>query len=281
MKLFVLVSFLFVAATTAFGQQPGVAAELGYFGAMRPSATDLPVPVYPDAALKANLGGRVSVAVTIDQNGNVLSADDPTGPYPVCGTVTDQKVLEMRAVAIEAARAARFAPVAPDQKGTVVTGRIVYIFTPEQAPEEPVISGIKASVGGTDAKEMSLSTGAEIAVADKTTMAAGADNKMVQKIPIATARPKTVSGGVLNAAASSLAIPVYPASAKAVHASGAVAVHVLIDEDGRMYSAEAISGHPLLRGASEIAACGSRFPPTLLSGQPVRVSGVITYNFVP
>jgi len=42
-----------------------------------------------------------------------------------------------------------------------------------------------------------------------------------------------------------------------------------------------VSGHPLLRGAAEQAARGARFSPTLLSGQPVKVSGVITYNFVP
>jgi protein TonB len=60
-----------------------------------------------------------------------------------------------------------------------------------------------------------------------------------------------------------------------------VAVQVLIDEDGRVISANAVSGHPLLRGAAEQAARGARFSQTLLSGQPVKVSGVITYNFVP
>jgi protein TonB len=93
--------------------------------------------------------------------------------------------------------------------------------------------------------------------------------------------PKTVSGGVLNGKATSLPTPPYPAAAKAVHASGAVSVQVLISETGSVISASAVSGHPLLRAAAESAARGARFSPTLLSGQPVKVSGVITYNFVP
>ncbi len=93
--------------------------------------------------------------------------------------------------------------------------------------------------------------------------------------------PKTISGGVLNGKATSLPKPPYPAAARAVRASGAVSVQVLISETGSVISANAVSGHPLLRQAAVSAARGARFSPTLLSGQPVKVSGVITYNFVP
>ncbi len=99
--------------------------------------------------------------------------------------------------------------------------------------------------------------------------------------PTPKPKPKTVSGGVLNGKATSLPKPAYPAAAKAVRASGSVSVQVLIDENGRVVSASAVSGHPLLRQAAVSAAQGARFSPTLLSGQPVKVSGVITYNFVP
>ena len=93
--------------------------------------------------------------------------------------------------------------------------------------------------------------------------------------------PKTISGGVLNGKAISLPKPAYPAAARAVRAAGQVSVQVLIDEDGRVVSASAGGGHPLLVPAALAAARGARFSPTLLSGQPVKVSGVITYNFVP
>lgn len=94
-------------------------------------------------------------------------------------------------------------------------------------------------------------------------------------------KEKTISKGVVNGSALSLAKPVYPPAAKAVRASGAVNVQVLIDENGNVVNATAVSGHPLLRQASVQAARQSTFKPTLLSGQPVKVNGIIVYNFVP
>lgn len=99
--------------------------------------------------------------------------------------------------------------------------------------------------------------------------------------PPVKAVPKQISGGVLNGKATSLPKPPYPPAARAVRASGAVSVQVLIDENGNVVSASAVSGHPLLRAAAVAAARGAKFSPTKLSGQPVKVSGVITYNFVP
>jgi protein TonB len=92
--------------------------------------------------------------------------------------------------------------------------------------------------------------------------------------------PKQISGGVLNGKAVSLPKPAYPPAAKAVRAAGSVSVQVLIDENGNVISASAVSGHPLLRAAAAGAARGAKFSPTKLSGQAVKVSGVITYNFV-
>jgi len=92
-------------------------------------------------------------------------------------------------------------------------------------------------------------------------------------------RSRTISGGVLNGKATSLPTPAYPAAAKAVNASGTVTVQVMIAEDGSIYSAQAVSGHPLLRSVSVKAACSAAFSPVLLQGEPVKISGVITYNF--
>jgi len=89
-----------------------------------------------------------------------------------------------------------------------------------------------------------------------------------------------ISGGVLNGKAISLPKPGYPPIAKAAHASGTVVVQVLIDENGSVVSASAVSGHPLLINAAVTAARQARFSPTKLSGQPVKVTGVIQYNIV-
>jgi protein TonB len=74
--------------------------------------------------------------------------------------------------------------------------------------------------------------------------------------------------------------PVYPAIAKQVGAQGAVTVEILIDEQGRVVSARATNGHPLLRAAAQSSAYQARFSPTSISGHAVKVSGVITYNFI-
>jgi protein TonB len=89
-----------------------------------------------------------------------------------------------------------------------------------------------------------------------------------------------ISGGVLNGKAISLPKPAYPPIARQAHASGTVVVQVTIDENGGVISARAVSGHPLLQAVAVAAARGARFSPTKLSGQPVKVTGVITYNFV-
>ena len=103
---------------------------------------------------------------------------------------------------------------------------------------------------------------------------------LIYKFARTNAVSKSISGGVLNGKATSFPSPVYPAAALAVRAQGAVSVQIVIDENGEVISAAAMSGHPLLRSAAVEAAKGASFAPTLLSGQPVRVSGVLVYNFV-
>jgi protein TonB len=109
--------------------------------------------------------------------------------------------------------------------------------------------------------------------------------KDVEEPPPPAPTPKPVpkapiSGGVLNGKATSLPKPPYPPAAKMARASGTVTVQVTIDENGNVISARAVSGHPLLQAAAVQAARGAKFSPTKLSGQPVKVTGVITYNFV-
>lgn len=89
-----------------------------------------------------------------------------------------------------------------------------------------------------------------------------------------------ISGGILNGKALKLAKPTYPRTARETGASGVVQVRVVIDETGKVIYAKAISGHPDLWKVSEDAASQSEFSPTKLAGQPVKVSGLIQYNFI-
>ena len=74
--------------------------------------------------------------------------------------------------------------------------------------------------------------------------------------------------------------PVYPPIARAAHATGEVVVMVIIDEEGKVIAAQAVSGHPLLQAASVKAARESTFNPTRIDGKPVKVTGTIAYNFL-
>jgi protein TonB len=85
---------------------------------------------------------------------------------------------------------------------------------------------------------------------------------------------------VLNSQALSLPKPPYPPIAKQLRIQGVVNVQVLIDESGRVVSAKAVLGNPALMHAAQQAAMQARFSPTMLGEQAVKVSGVITYNFV-
>ena len=92
-----------------------------------------------------------------------------------------------------------------------------------------------------------------------------------------------VPGGVLNGRAANLVQPPYPAMARQDHAGGQVQVQCLIDETGRVIQARAINPgnlHISLVAAAEDAARHSVFTPTLLSGHPVKVYGIIIYNFI-
>ncbi len=88
-------------------------------------------------------------------------------------------------------------------------------------------------------------------------------------------------GLMLNGKAISLPKPAYPPAARAVRAGGTVGVRLVLDEEGNVSSAEAISGHPLLRAAAVDAARQAKFSPTLIDGKAVTVKGVVIYNFVP
>jgi len=103
--------------------------------------------------------------------------------------------------------------------------------------------------------------------------------KPAPKPPVEPKKPVMVTGGVVNGKAINLVKPQYSPAAKAVKAGGAVNVQVTIDEKGNVISASAVSGHQLLRSAAEQAARASKFTPTFLTGQAVKVTGVIVYNF--
>lgn len=211
-------------------------------GVLNGKAISLPKPEYPEAAKSAGIAGAIAVNVVIDESGNVVSAE---------AHLSDP-------VERHDANGAKLEPLPADPMLRDAAERAAWQakFAPTRLNSVPVrIRGmiIYNFVAGSDAGGSA---------------------------ELQTPMTKTVSGGVLNGRATTMPSPSYPAAAKAVRAEGSVSIQEMIDEDGNVISAAAVSGHPLLRAAAELAARSAGFEPTLLNGKPVKVSGVLTYNFV-
>lgn len=89
-------------------------------------------------------------------------------------------------------------------------------------------------------------------------------------------RKGPINGGMLNGKAIYLPVPEVPSS----EASGVVLVAIVVDEQGSVMEARAVSGPSTLHAAAVSAARLAKFSPTMLMGEPVRVSGTLSYNFV-
>ena len=191
-------------------------------GVINGKAVNLVKPDYPPAAKSVGASGQVQVQVTINEEGNVISAI--ANGHPLLTKVSE-----------DAALASKFSPTLLSGKPVKVSGIIVYNFTP------------------------------------------AANSKATEDV----AKPTDckVIGGVVNGQATKLPKPEYPAAAKAVKASGTVYIQVTIDEEGNVISAKGVSGHPLLKVSAENAAKEAKFSPTFLDGKPVKVTGIIVYNF--
>ena len=99
------------------------------------------------------------------------------------------------------------------------------------------------------------------------------------EIPTDSGVSKPIEGGVLNEKATSLPKAVYTEEAKRVRAKGRVTVRVVVDENGKVISAQAIDGPLPLREAAEAAARKATFEPTVKDGITVKVAGTLTYDF--
>jgi TonB family protein len=97
--------------------------------------------------------------------------------------------------------------------------------------------------------------------------------------PVPVKPPTPRSKGVVNGMAIDLPKPPYPPTARSIRLTGEVNVQVTIDEEGRVVSAQAVTGHVFFRREAERAAWKARFRPTTLTDKPVKVTGIIVYKF--
>lgn len=190
----------------------------------------------------AGIDGKLKIAVDVNKSGEVTNAVVYVGPEWPCDGDLDKRVRQIIKDVEKAARNFKFSPKIKDGK-----------------PVETRL-GLTMAIGRSSREQ---------------NVKPPPSNSDVPKVP------KQIVGGVVNGKALSLPKPSYPYEARGARASGAVSVQVLISEEGKVISAQAVDGHPLLQFAARSAACGARFATIKLEGRPVKVSGIITYNFIP
>lgn len=144
-------------------------------------------------------------------------------------------------------------------------------------PNQPNVESQPASADQNQAKPEGAGTGEGARTEETANADPNASNN--NQPPTSTqpnARKGPISGGMLNAKAIYMPMPEAPAG----QANGVVLVAVVVDEQGTVTEARAVSGPSPLFAAAVAAARLARFAPTLLMGEPVRVSGTLSYNFV-
>ena len=150
-------------------------------------------------------------------------------------------------------------------------------------PNPPVRDHVRYEVGDVDSNTV-IGAGSKTGGSGSATGGVQVAMPDIEPPPVPTPTPVVPrilrASQVLNSKAILLPRPPYSAMAKTIRLQGTVSVQVLIDETGKVISAKALSGHPFFIPDSQRAAMQARFSPTTINGQAVKVSGVITYNFV-
>ncbi len=182
------------------------------------------------------------------------------------------------------------APVDPNVRRPERTEFVSRTDDPNKIPDNigvkagdvpPITDGAVLSHRNVDPPNLAASNSG-CATCNGTTAVVPVDDTTPPPVPVVVKPPTTarLTSSVLTSKAISLPQPPYPPLARQIHIQGAVTVQILVDEQGKVVSAHAVNGHPTLSPAAVAAALRARFTPTILSGQPVKVQGVITYNFV-
>ena len=133
-------------------------------------------------------------------------------------------------------------------------------------------------LGRTPLKSVYFEGGRVSSVREPVSLTFGEPDAALFKIPAYEVSPPPPAGGVVSGGkVSEWVAPVWPKEARGV--TGTVVVKVLLDEEGRVYEAVALSGPEELRPAAVEAAHKARFTPAKLSGRPVKASSTLSFKF--
>jgi protein TonB len=131
----------------------------------------------------------------------------------------------------------------------------------------------QSETSGTASPEASSGSGA-VTSATSSSASPSATTATTEK----AGEPQLISTGSLSGRESKRVTPVYPNIARTAKVTGVVRVFAIVDENGKVWVTNS-EGPSLLRKAAEEAAKNWSFPPTLVSGKPVRVAGYLDFDF--
>lgn len=246
-------SYFVDEATLARMSQPAAAPPAAATATTAPAAaTSAPANTTSAPAPAAASPNRQPAPVPADNKTAAAPLKSNAAPASASAVRADAKVVKTDGVKTDGARMAAAPPpmVSTDRAGAAGSSPVASVVRPGSSSAGPVVN----SEGEAPVRE--------------------APARVIARGPV-----KPVSGGILNGKAMTLPAPLYPETARRARTGGVVVVEVIVDVTGRVISAKAVEGPTMLQAAAETAARQARFSPTLLSGQPVRVSGKINYNF--
>lgn len=204
-----------------------------------------PTPEYPESVRENHVQGDAFVDVLVDKNGKVESAKSVE-----CASCS----FLLGTVAAAAVQKWEYQPTTLDGKPARVSSWVAFRFRLEGEPSIEVLTKSESS-----------------------TPAVKPPGPPPPRV--ATPHMIRISSGVAEGNLISKVDPEYPQMAKVAHVQGDVVIQCIIDHQGEIAAAKAVSGHPLLVQAALDAVKQWKYRPYLLNGQPVEVETTVTVRF--
>lgn len=205
------------------------------------TVTYSPPAVLPVEAEAEFLYGKVYVEVKVDATGKVTDVRSIRGPNGTCSNYDSPGLTALRHYVGELATQITFEPVSEHGKHRSKIQTVSLTFAP--GAEAP---------GSTDPAILDLDTKTEAELEHLGAVAP-------KEISLPGARFPDGSGGRPLAKVS-------------------VLLRIVVDEKGRLVSAEAVKSDAPLRGVAHEAVCRARLKPTLVNGKPVKIVRTIIYD---
>lgn len=217
-------------------------------------------PEYPAAALEEHAQGGVFVQVVVDGNGKVEKALGQVCPN--CSPI-------LRKAAVQAVEQWQYQPTLLNGKPVTVNSWVIFRFRLEGRSVE-IVSRSESATLAPDAPKL------EVQVVSAAPVAGGANSTSGAVTP---PQKLSISADVAERNVVSKINPQYPQMARIAHIQGDVIISGIINREGKIVEAKALSGHPILVQSALEAIKQWQYKPFWLNGEPVEVETTIKVSF--